>query len=368
MRKSSFTSSVLVQPLFAALLGLACSQVAGAQSLHTFDGKYDISTIQLTAVYYVPKDRTPLPDWQERVNYFLHRLEAFHRRELDTQSALRISAPAEPFLSTKSVEELRKGDRDAIFFMTVADVRARLKWPDKKAGGFPILLVLSDINWRDLDDFRRLRRRNGRLEHEGAVASDGRHFPGADSGGARATYVAATGFGMGLVSADGWRVPYSGSDTVVYHEGIGHPIGLPHPDPLDDSVMGTAQYRYWLNETWINEKQKRALGWKPASVKRPGADLFSTFTAIPQPPVPAPGQDVALKFRWPDKAVIRSLQVRVQTDLFGPWHSLPAVANAKTPSKIPLGAFDRRTPVSYRVNATLDDGQQVELWGYFQVR
>jgi hypothetical protein len=33
-----------------------------------------------------------------------------------------------------------------------------------------------------------------------------------------------------------------------------------------------------------------------------------------------------------------------------------------------LGHFDRPTPVSYRVGATLEDGQDVELWGYFQVR
>jgi hypothetical protein len=33
-----------------------------------------------------------------------------------------------------------------------------------------------------------------------------------------------------------------------------------------------------------------------------------------------------------------------------------------------IGTFDRPTPVSYRVDATLEDGQAAELWGYFQVR
>ena len=70
--------------------------------------------------------------------------------------------------------------------------------------------------------------------------------------------------GVGLVSGDGWRVPYSGSDCAVYHEGIGHPVGLPHPEPLDDSVMGTAQYKYWINQTWVNRSQKQALGWDDA--------------------------------------------------------------------------------------------------------
>ena len=34
---------------------------------HTFDGRHDISKIDLTVVYLVPKDRRPLDDWRERV-------------------------------------------------------------------------------------------------------------------------------------------------------------------------------------------------------------------------------------------------------------------------------------------------------------
>jgi hypothetical protein len=118
-----------------------------------------------------------------------------------------------------------------------------LNWPGER-DGFPIILVLSEINWRELDDFTRTRSVDGETRHEGNVSGDGRHFPGAESGGARAFYDANRGIGVGLVSADGWRVPYSGSDCVVYHEGVGHAIGLPHPEPGDDSVMGFAQYRY----------------------------------------------------------------------------------------------------------------------------
>ena len=104
------------------------------------------------------------------------------------------------------------------------------------------------------------------------------------------------------MSADGWRVPYSGSDCVVYHEGIGHPIGLPHPEPLDDSVMGLAQYKCWLNQTWIETSQKRALGYSvpPGTVVakelsgRARSDLFTAFTTWPSPDVPRPDQPVTL--------------------------------------------------------------------------
>ena len=56
----------------------------------TFDGKHDHQTIDLTVVYLVPKDRTPLPDWRERVDYFMKRIEAFHRRESAGRSTLHI--------------------------------------------------------------------------------------------------------------------------------------------------------------------------------------------------------------------------------------------------------------------------------------
>jgi hypothetical protein len=285
-----------------------------------------------------------------------------------------------PLLSPRAPDELRGGDQNGIFWRTVGEVREALKWrpaPEKgKAGNpaFPILLILSDINWRELDDFRRERIVNGVPTHEGHVARNGRHFPGAESGGARAVYLADEGVGVGLVSADGWRVPYSGSDSVVYHEGVGHPIGLPHPDPMDDSVMGTAQYRYWLNETWLNAAQKRALGLPGEATtvqnRRPN-DLFSAFTALPDPLVPTPGQPVSLRFTWPAKANVKTLSVETQTDLFSPWkpHKTAGTFTSGVPPRaVSLGRFDAPTPVSYRVRVTLADGQITELWGYFQVR
>jgi hypothetical protein len=339
-----------------------------AEPLHTFDGRHDISTIDLAAVYFVPSDRRPLPDWRARADYYLRRVEAFHRRELDGQSALRVTLHPEPLVVQQTADDFRQGDGDFTFFRTMEAARSALAWPPAERQGYPILLVLSDINWRELDDFRRERVVDGVPLHEGAVATDGRHFPGAESGGARATYHAEEGLGMGLVSGDGWRVPYSGSDCVVYHEGLGHTVGLPHPDPNDDSVMGTAQYRYWIHETWITREQKIALGWQPPETESPRDDLFSRFTALQEPLVPTAGEPVALSITWPPGAEPAAVRVRVQTDLWGPWHEIPLQRAAAAAGRVPLGSFDRPTPVSYRVDAALADGQTAELWGYFQVR
>jgi len=97
-------------------------------------------------------------------------------------------------------------------------------------------------------------------------------------------------------------------------------------------------------------------------------DLFFTFTAVPEPPAPEPQNDVQLRLRWPPGASVKSLRVRFQTELAGPWCDVVIPETKAAPDLIALGQFDRITPVSYRVDAALPDGREVELWGYFQVQ
>jgi hypothetical protein len=367
--KSTHVTSRLIASVPTLVLALSSIPVAvspAAEPLKTFDGKYDVGRIEVTVVYFVPRDRTPLPDWRERVDYFCRRIERFHAREFQGQSKLTTAVHDQPLISAKSSDELRAGDRDFIFFQTLGEAAARLGFGRKEGGEFPILLVLSDINWGELEDFYRLRAADGQFE--GQIIG-GRHFPGAASGGARSSYLSDRGLGWGLVSADGWRVPYSGSDCVVYHEGVGHPVGLPHPEPANGSVMSCGQYQHWISGSWIDDDQKQKLGWKPPAEGPPARDdLFSVFRAIPEPRTPKPSEEVALGLAWPKGAKVRRIEVRVQTDLFGPWLDVPVRLEGAAPEWIPLGRFDRPTPVSYRVNAALEDDQDVELWGYFQVR
>jgi hypothetical protein len=349
---------------------LACCWVSTCLGeIRTFDGAHDLSKIELSVVYFVPNDRVPLKDWRDRVDYYVRRVIKFHERELDGQSQVVAKVHPEPLISPRKTAEFRTGDQDRTFFTTMDEVRARLPWKPEKAEGYPALLVLSDINWRELDDFRRVRVVDGKEVFEGSKGDGGRHFPGAESGGARATYDANKGFGMGLVSGDGWRVPYSGgSDCVVYHEGLGHSISLPHPEPIDDSVMGTGQYHFWINETVINRGQKLKLGWKPP--EQPidlSTELFTHFRALQQPISPAVDENVELKFKWPEKARVKSLRVRYQTELTGAWRDVPSEVHGAPPETLPLGKFSGAGPISYRVDVALDDGQTEEIWGYFQV-
>ncbi len=364
------------------LLSFFIAESARAE-LKTWDGKHAIDRIEVTVVYFLPKGRTALPDWKERASYFCRRIERFHEREFQGQSVMQTVLQAEPFTSARTVEQLRDGNGDFIFFQTLREVDGALQLAKKERKAFPILLVLSDINWRPLDDFFRVKPiADGKFVFEGNY-SNGRHFPGATAGGARATYLADRGMGWGLVSADGWRVPYSGTDCVVYHEGVGHTIGLPHPEPGNGSVMSLGQYNGWISESWLDDAQKKRLGWMPPEkpIDRK-ADLFSVFKALPEPLVPKLNEPVSLKLTWPEGTTIKSLRVRFQTELSGPWVESAVTASStfnKVPNQerlfkanaldsVPLGQFDRATPVSYRVDAVLDDGRDVELWGYFQVR
>jgi len=339
---------------------------ANLPELKTFDGRHSIATVEVTMAYLVPKDREPLKDWRDRLDYYAKRIERFHLREFDAQSKLIVNVVPKPVQSEMSCVELRGKNPNQTFDNSTNETAKLLGWP-KEPKGYPILLVLSEINWRELDDFTRTREVDGKQIFEGHVAGDGRHFPGAESGGSRATTSGSKG--RGLVSADGWRVPYSGSDCVIYHEGVGHPIGFPHPEPIDDSVMGTAQYKNWIGQSYLNREQKIKLGWVPAKIPSDlKDDLFSRFTAIQDPIVPKEGQDVALKLRWSEGAKVKSMRVRYQTELRGEWQESLFDINEAAPSKWPIGKFEKATPVSYRVDVKLEDGQTTELWGYFQVK
>jgi len=336
--------------------------------IKTWDGAHRVDEIEVTIVYFVPNDASPLPDWKDRVAYYAKRIEQFHRREFDGQSKLLTRLQDEPFRSTRSIDELRRGDANAIFFRTLREVDAKLGFGQGNRQAFPILLVLSEINWRPLDDFYRVKpTEEGGWMFEGNY-NQGRHFPGAESGGARATFLTDRGIGWGLVSGDGWRVPYSGTDCVVYHEGVGHSIGLPHNEPADGAVMSLGQYNGWINQSWLDAGQKKRLGWIEPEKSKQGEDLFTIFTAVPEPAVPKPNTEVKLKVTWPDRARLKNHRLRIQTDLRGPWVDIASPVTESPPSQLSIGIFDRPTPVSYRLDVELDDGQREELWGYFQVR
>jgi hypothetical protein len=335
-----------------------------AVALHTVDGEHDIGKVHLTIAYYVPKDRTPLPDWKERVSYYVGRIKAFHERELDGQSTLNITVHPVPLVTTKSSAEVRARDPNKTFFATMDDVRTLLQWTPDGSSGFPILLVLSDINFVEIDDFQRTFTVDGKTDR--CLPLPALCSSKTETGGSRAGYYGD--YGMGLVSGAGWRVPRRGADCVVYGDGLGRPLGLGHPDPLDKSVTGLAQYHFALNETWLADSQKATLGWTPRTSSAPPT-LFSAFTTRPEPIAPRPDEPVLLKLTWPPSGKLRSLTVRVQTELFGPWRTItvPLSPVDAPPRRVSLGTFERVTPVSYRVEATLEDGQSVEEWGYFQV-
>lgn len=407
MTFASNRSTVVVTIFIAitAAIGLVGTPHRAAAQMKTWDGKHPIDRIDATIVYFVPNDRTPLFDWRERLDYYADRLSRFHQREFQGQSELRIEVVPEPMISQLSTSQLRRGDADAIFFRTLQEADRRLDFDRREKRGFPILIVLSDINWRPLDDFSRLApipndgnnvgatkanpdrasdRQGDKFEplpesdyrFEGSLAPNGLHVPGAASGGARATYLADPGKGWGLVSGDGWRVPCRGSDCVVYHEGLGHTVGLPHPEPADASVMGLGQYESSLNRSFITLSQKRKLGWGPKPDAASGATdrLFDLAWATPEPPVPKPGQAVTLRLDIPDEIPISDCVVELQTSLRSAWAKVDVSPEALRKRLIPIGRFDRPAPVAYRVTlrgpAEIDapPSKPTRVWGYFQVR
>lgn len=360
--------SVLTPCLF--LLGCLFSTLHG--EVKTWDGRHSIKNVHVKVVYFVPHDREPLSDWKDRAQYYCDRIEQFHEREYGGESILSAELEQAPFKSRLATQELRSGDGDAIFFRTLREVDEHFQFGIESGPDFPILLVLSEMNWRPLDDFYRLKPSENGPTFEGNYTNQ-QHFPGAASGGARATYLAEKRKGWGLVSADGWRVPYRGSDCVVYHEGVGHTVGLPHPQPGNGSVMSLGQYQGWIHESWLDNDQKIHMNWQGTTLANPTPQqgLFSQFRALPVPLVPKAGEPVSLQFEWPKNSDVAECVVEYQTAIHGPWVRSPASVMDGETGEIPtisLGSFDRPTPVSYRVKTKLVNGATAELWGYFQVR
>lgn len=73
----------------------------------------------------------------------------------------------EPLVSDKRTEEFRRGDQNETCFKTMDEVQTALEWPPPSSRGFPVLLVFSDFNRRELDDFKRQRVVDGQPVHEG---------------------------------------------------------------------------------------------------------------------------------------------------------------------------------------------------------
>lgn len=354
--------------VYAAMLaGSVCS--AHGQ-MRTWDGAHSIARVQVQMEYFVPSDGEPLSDWRERLEYFAKRMQLFHQREFGGQSELQVVIGDQPVISTRAAATLRIGDANAIFSRTLSEVSRRTGFEAADNGTFRILLVLSEINWRPLDDFWRLRPADGGAEFEGQVIGR-QHFPGAASGGSRATFLSAQGIGWGLVSADGWRVPCRGSDCVIYHEGCGHTVGLPHPEPIDESVMGLGQYRGWIHESVLNREQKIHLGWDPTATAPESTSeqrLFDSLTAEPQPVQPLVGDRGLLVVQWDENLPLASVTAQVQTSVRGPWMSLVPHAATAGGRQFLLPDVDRPVPISWRVRATAVDGGHGELWGYLQIR
>ncbi len=344
--------------------------------IHTFGGQDNIQHIHVYAVYYLFQSATPLSDWNERVDYHLQRAQKFHHRELASQSRLTYSIYPKPFNATKPKNEFPRDDVNAFYWHIINDV-----WHsgmiEFATGSFPILLVFSDMNFSPgYDDWSRTCSGKGcpfpapHSDCQGWITDQGEDRPGSRCGGARSVYWPEKHIGLGLVTADGWRVPIKGSDCVVYHEGIGHAIGLPHPEPLNNSVMGLAQYVDSIQKTWIDEDQKEKLGWQKTEINR--SDLFSTFEVFHTPSKPSKKDSVTITAKFPSRFTGCSITAEYQTTLTESFQKIETPSIKKRDSITYVSWILPSRPVGncvgYRIRICSSDKSTETIWNYFQIR
>ena len=294
----------------------------------------------------LPRAQGPaaLTDWRDRVDYYTRRIEKFHARESNGKSKLNIKVHPEPLVVQKSSDELRGNDANQAFFNSTNAARDALKWPGEGRR-------LPDRPRPERDQPAKVRRftstdRRRQADARGEpLAEDGRHFPARNRAGRGPITTPPKGHGVGLVNAHGWRVPYSGSDCVIYHEGVGHAIGLPHPEPGDDSVMCFAQYHFWINETWVIPSRRRPSAGATAP-RRPLPDHSAATTSSPRsrpckPPSSRSGSAGGPGIRLAENGEARTIKVRIQTDLREDWRTIPNDLKGELPATLSIGAFDK---------------------------
>lgn len=369
-------NKLILKHCVSLALVLLANPLFGSAQLHTYNGDDSIDEIEVQVVYYLIQGEQPLPDWRERVDYHMRRVQSFHHRELARQSTMHYSIHPAPFVSSEPRDGFPRDDANAFFWHIINEVwkSGEIEWSE---GRFPILLVMADCNFSPgYDDWTRECLGEGCFLPEphsdcaGHVRGDGEDRPGSRAGGARAVYWPEQHIGLGLVTADGWRAPIKGTDCVVYHEGIGHAIGLPHPDPMNNSIMGGAQYVDSIQTTWIDDDQKAALGWQPVEIARD--DLFSTFSVSHSPARPAVDQPVRLQASLPEGFNPVSVVAEVQYGLRQPFTRLPAPYESTRDGEIvyvwTLPPLAQGASLAYRIRVELANGESEEIWHYLKAR
>lgn len=384
MRKYiNFNHSIVSLLLFLQIGSTGFTSYAAGENNKEFTGGVHalgssdcLRQIGVEVFYYVPRDSKPLNDWFERIEYLMKRAQKFHRREFAGQSDFTYRIHEAPFIASVANSDMPRDDANGFYWYIINEV-----WNSGQAifqtGEFPIILVFSDHNYSpSYDDWSRECSGLGcifpepHIDCAGYVRPDGEDRPGSRCGGARAVFWPQKHIGLGLVTADGWKTPLLGSDCVVYHEGIGHSIGLPHPEPINDSVMGLAQYVDGIHKTWIDDAQKEALGWQKVTVDK--TKLFSNFNVEHSPHRPTADQPVQITATYPERYHDSPIQAEYQTSLTEPFQKLdPQVAWTKdgyynvlwTIKPIELGKS-----IAYRVRIAAANGETEEIWHYYKIR
>ncbi|RJP29977.1 MAG: hypothetical protein C4527_10895 [Candidatus Omnitrophota bacterium] len=362
--------------LLSGLLSYSFCNLCQASNLQVYNATDSIAVIDVQAVYYVPYDGEPLLDWRERVDYHMRRIQKFHTREFDGQSTINYTIYPSPFIASATKLGFPQDDVNRFFWNIVNEVwqSGRLSF-DPNA--FPIILVFSDNNFSPAyDDWSRICRVENCLyppphsDCAGFVAQNGEDRPGTRCGGACSVFWPEKHMGFGLVTADGWRVPIKGTDCVVYHEGVGHAIGLPHPEPIDNSVMGLAQYVDSINKAWINNDQKLALGWKPSEINN--NNLFTQFEVSHSPTKPSATDSVQIIATFPKQTKWKSIRAEIQQALREPFRQIEPVEITKHENgfqaRWTIPPIGKNQSLAYRVRLTTEAGEQEEIWDYFKIR
>lgn len=212
-----------------------------------------LANVAIRAFYVVPKDRAPYATWNSRVTDLAQQAASFHEREFGGASHAMVAVYPNVVVSTKTTQELRQVSFQRDFCEQVSKIVP----PNRNT--FTSYAVFADFGEYDnVNGFCEANQKNIAPTCSARAGSP----TIAQCFGSASDYLSdfyGSGYmGCGVITEDGWKNDIPGVSSVVYHEGVGHTMAMPHlKPPSQTGVMGLAYSRCLdLNATYVEPEIK----------------------------------------------------------------------------------------------------------------
>ncbi|MGV8123193.1 MAG: hypothetical protein AB2L14_25815 [Candidatus Xenobiia bacterium LiM19] len=206
-----------------------------------------ITKAKVHAFYLVPKERKPSLHWNSKIEALLENMRLFHEREFKGLSSVCFRLHHEPVVGRKITSEYRDEKHCSYY----EEMSRQVMEYERPEGEFDYHSYAVFVDWGKVDneDGNGCDTYVGKRNDKTLDVSDILQLHGCCGGSWCEKY------GSAIITEEAWKHPeIEGTDIVVYHECLGHPLGMPHTKS-EKGVMGFGQYAHiTLEESYLEQE------------------------------------------------------------------------------------------------------------------